>query len=216
MLIKNTRRVSALIMASSFIIAAHATKPGFYLGAQAGVTNLHNQTQTVQTGLSSPATQSVSPGNTGIGERFYLGVGINKYAAAEFGYTHYAPSSYNVSPSAIVNTPSIRENGIDLVGKAMYPIQNFVVFAKLGGIMMFKSYSGSLQPISPSEPRLAATNNFHPLIGVGASYDMTQNWVADISWTRALKGGNGFQNADFMSVGISYHFVDEYCGQFLC
>jgi hypothetical protein len=216
MLIKNTKRASAFVLACSLFAATYATKPGFYLGAQAGATNLNNQTQTVQTGVASPATQSVTPGNTGIGERVYLGVGINKYAAAELGYTHYAPSTYKTSPSQIVNTPSIRENGIDLVGKAMYPIQNFAVFAKLGAIMMFKSYSGSLQPISPTAPRLAATNNIHPLIGVGASYDLTQNWVADLSWTRALKGGNGFQNADFLSVGISYHFVDEFCGQFLC
>ncbi len=216
MLTKNTKRLSALIITSGFFTAAHAIGPGFYLGAQAGMTNLHNTAQTVQTGVVSPATQSVTPNNTGIGERFYLGVGINKYAAAELGYTHYAPSTYKTSPSTIVNTAAIRENGIDLVGKAMYPMQKFAVFGKLGAIMMSKSYSGSLQPISPTAPRLAATNNFHPLVGLGVSYELTQHWVTDLSWTRALKGGNGFKNADFIALGISYHFVDEYCGQFLC
>lgn len=216
MITKNTKHLKILIIASSFFTTAHATGPGFYLGAQAGVTNLNNTAQTVQTGVASPATQTVTPSNTGIGERFYLGVGINKYAAAELGYTHYAPSTYKTSPSTIVNTPAIRENGVDLTGKAMYPIKSFAVFGKLGAIMVSKSYSGSLQPISPSEPRLAATNNFHPLIGLGVDYALTQNWVAELSWTRALKGGNGFENADFTSLGISYHFVDEYCGQFLC
>lgn len=216
MFIKNATRLGTLIITSSLFTAVHAIGPGFYLGAQAGATNLNNTTQTVQTGVASPATQSIKPGNTGIGERFFIGVGINKYAAAELGYTHYAPSTYKTSPSTIVNTPAIRENGVDLVGKAMYPIQNFAVFAKLGAIEVSKSYSGSLQPISPTASRLASTNTFHPLIGLGVSYEITQNWVADLSWTRALKGGSGFQNADFIALGISYHFVDLFCGQFLC
>lgn len=213
---KNTTRLSILIIAGSIATGADAIGPGFYLGAQAGTTNLHNTTQTAQTGVESPATQSVTPSNTGIGERIFMGVGINKYAAAEMGYTHYAPSTYKTSPSAIANTPSIRENGVDIVGKAMYPFQSFAVFGKLGAIMMSKTLSGSLQPISPTAPRIAATNNFHPLIGVGASYEITPNWITDLSWTRALKGGSGFQNADFIAVGLSYHFVDKYCGQFLC
>jgi len=213
---KNTKRLSALIIAGSIATGAHAIGPGFYLGAQAGATNLHNTTQTVQTGLASPATQSVTPSNTGIGERMFMGVGINKYAAAELGYTHYAPSTYKTSPSAIANTPAIRENGVDIVGKAMYPFESFAIFGKLGAIMMSRTPSGSLQPLSPTAPRITATNNFHPLLGAGVSYELTPNWVTDLSWTRALKGGGGFQNADFIAVGISYHFVDKYCGQFLC
>lgn len=213
---KNTKRLGALIILGSMTSLAHATGAGFYMGAQAGMTNLNNTTQTVQTGLASPETVPVKPSNTGIGERFFVGAGINQYAAIELGYTHYAPSTYKPSPSGLSNTPSIRENGLDLVGKGMYPIQNFAIFGKLGVTQISKSVSGSLQPISSSAPRIAASNSIHPLIGIGASYDLTPNWVADISWTRALKGGNGFQNADFMGLGISYHFVDKYCGQFLC
>ncbi len=216
MLIKNATRLSTVIITSGFFTVVHAIAPGFYLGAQAGMTNTNNTTQTVQTGVASPATQSVSPTNTGIGERFFMGVGINKYAAAELGYTHYAPSTYKTTPSEIVNTPAIRQNGIDITGKAMYPIQNFAVFGKLGAMMMYKSYSGSLQPISPTEERLRATNNFRPLVGIGTNYAITQNWVAELSFTRVLKGGSGFQNADFTSLGLSYHFVDQFCGQFLC
>jgi hypothetical protein len=58
-------------------------------------------------------------------------------------------------------------------------------------------------------------NAFRPLIGIGVSYDLSQNWVADFSGTRVTKG-SGILSADFFSLGISYHVVDEYCGQFLC
>jgi hypothetical protein len=213
---KNTKLIGLLILLGNATTLAHATAPGFYVGAQAGSTNLNNKAQTVQTGLSAPATQLVMPSNTGIGERFFIGTGINPYAAAELGYTYYAPSTYKPSPSNLANTPSIRENGVDLVAKIMYPIQKTAVFGKVGVIRISKSVSGSLQPLSPTEPRLKTTMSYHPLIGIGASYDLTPSWVADISWTRALKGGNGFQNADFIGIGISYHFVDRYCGQFLC
>lgn len=213
---KKSSRLSALIIAASIATSAEAIAPGFYLGAQAGATNLHNTAQTVQTGVASPATQSVTPSNTGIGERLFIGVGINKYAAAELGYTHYAPSTYKTAPSAIANTPAIRENGVDMVAKAMYPFERFALFGKLGAIRMSRTPSGSLQPLPPATASVKATNNFRPLIGLGMNYELTPSWVTDLSWTRALKGGGGFQNADFIALGISYHFVDRYCGQFLC
>ena len=211
---KLSRNLIALVLLNTITATTYATAPGFYLGAQAGATNINNTPQTVQTGLTTPDSQLVSPSNTGIGERLYIGAGINPYAAAEFGFTHYASSTYKPSPSNLAGTPSIRENGVDLTAKIIYPIQKAAVFGKLGIIDISKSVSGSLQPLSPDANPIKATNSFHPLIGIGASYDLTSSWVADLSWTRALKGGNGFQNADFLAFGISYHFVDHYCGQF--
>jgi hypothetical protein len=39
--------------------------------------------------------------------------------------------------------------------------------------------------------------------------------VSDISFTRVNGGGN-IQTADMIAISFSYHFVDTYCGQFLC
>ncbi|MCD6038967.1 MAG: hypothetical protein K0S27_367 [Gammaproteobacteria bacterium] len=209
------KNLIALLLLNSFFTTAHAIGPGFYMGAQVGSTNLHNTTQTVQTGLSSPPTVPVSPTNTGMGERLFMGAVINKYAAAEVGYTHYGPSTYKPSPSALSNTPSISENGVDLVGEAMYPFKNVALLGKLGVISIKQTRSGSLQPLPPAQSS-GSSQHVRPLIGIGASYEINPNWVTDLSWTRALKGGGGFQNADFIAVGLSYHFVDKYCGQFLC
>jgi hypothetical protein len=93
------------------------------------------------------------------------------------------------------------------------PISNtgLGVFGKLGLGIAYTSKGGSLVP-----PQSNANNTYaRPLIGVGASYDLTQNWVADLSWTRLTKGG-AFQNADLIALGVAYHFTDKYCGQFLC
>ncbi len=213
---KNTKRLGVMLISSSLITAAHAIGPGFYMGAQAGSTNLNNTPQAVQTGLSSPLTVPVTPSNTGIGERFFMGAGVNKYAAIEFGFTHYAPSTYKPSPSGLSNTPTISENGVDLTGKAMYPFESVAVFGKLGVTSIRQTLSGSLKALPPAPQQSGSSQHVRPLIGVGISYELTPNWVTDLSWTRALKGGNGFQNADLMAVGIAYHFVDKFCGQFLC
>ena len=55
----------------------------------------------------------------------------------------------------------------------------------------------------------------NPAFALGISYDLDQSWQMDLSWTRTLVGG-AVGNMNFYALGFSYHFVDVYCGQFLC
>lgn len=59
------------------------------------------------------------------------------------------------------------------------------------------------------------STKYDPIFTVGISYDFTQSGVLDLSYTRLITGGAP-KNMDFIALGISYHFVDIYCGQFLC
>lgn len=56
---------------------------------------------------------------------------------------------------------------------------------------------------------------FNPIFSIGASYDITQSWVVDFSYTKLMTSGPA-NSIEFMALGIAYHFVDVYCGQFLC
>ncbi len=56
---------------------------------------------------------------------------------------------------------------------------------------------------------------FAPVYSVGASYDIDQSWVIDAS-LNGISVGNSIGNLVFYAIGISYHFTDKYCGQFLC
>lgn len=56
---------------------------------------------------------------------------------------------------------------------------------------------------------------YSPIFTIGASYELTQSIIADVSWTTLLTGGPA-KSVNFLAVGISYHMVDVYCGQFLC
>lgn len=211
-------RIIKLSFASVILTASQlacATGAGLYLGAQGGQTNTHNQTLEVQTG-TTPAYVSTTPENTGYGGRVYGGVGINEYAAVEFGFTHYAPSTYKPSISTLCGDPQIRENAVDLVGKGSLPFDNFAVFAKAGVAYLMTSSSGSLTSQTISACGGSSSNNSaRPTYGFGASYDLTPSWVADVSYSR-VSGGGGVESADLIALGISYHFVDKYCGQFLC
>jgi OOP family OmpA-OmpF porin len=224
-------RNSALALLSMALTGSvFAVGSGIYVGTNFGESNLHNVTQTFQTTAAKDAANKISAkaDNTGIGIRLFMGYNINKYAAFEGGFSHFASTTYSGVPTTIAfNSPSIHEYGFDAEAKGIFPMGPFGAFAKLGFAYIRKSASGSLAacnsksasefPCSNTSSITTGTqaNALRPLAAIGASYDFSQNWVADLSYTRITKGG-GIQNADFISLGISYHFVDEYCGQFLC
>ena len=84
-----------------------------------------------------------------------------------------------------------------------------------GGLaVLTASESGRLNPDLTSKHGINTTK-LRLTYGIGASVTLEQNWVIDVSASR-ITSGSGLQNADLLAVGFSYHFVDKYCGQFLC
>lgn len=201
-----------MILLSSLAATAYAVEEGFYLGAQAGRSNTHNTSRDVTT--DSGAVVNVTPTNTGFGGRLFLGYSANPYVAMEGGWTYFAPSTYSV-PGDSCDDPSIQESAFDVVGKGTWPIYDFGVFAKAGMAFTFQKSSGSLIAANTTCGSSSIEKSIRPVVGVGVSYDLTQNWVTDLSWTRII-GSGSFKNADLIALGISYHFVDKRCGQFLC
>lgn len=208
---------------------AYAVAPGAYMGLNVGRSNLNNKNQVLQTG-GTPPTINATAQNTGAAVRFFGGYHFNNYGAFEFGFDHYASTTYSGVPSTLTsNNPSIHEYGFDMQGKGIVPAGPVSVFGAAGFAYVRSTSSGSLQTCaeapgrSPSFPcsnttgvhNTTQTNAFRPLLGIGVSYDVSQNWVAEGAYTRIL-GGSGIQSITMMSLGISYHFVDTYCGQFLC
>lgn len=210
-----------------------ATGTGPYIGLQVGQTSMDNKNYYVNTGFPSapsapcnldhPNTCITTPGkvkptNTGIGERLFVGAQMNRYAAVEMGATNFAPSVYDPKiPNS--NEPAIRGYAFDIVAKLMYSLSSFTVFGKVGGVGTRQTASGALTNVSLHGVRLnqvpKAANSGHLTAAVGLSWDLTPNWVFDLTASRILQGSN-FPTATFYGLGISYHWVDLYCGQFLC
>lgn len=218
---RNTaKKIRLAMMIFSIAPLAHAVGSGFYLGGQIGQSNTHNVARDVAT-YSTPPTENVVPSNGGIGGRLFMGYQLNENVAFEGGFTHYASSTYKPTTTTLCNDASIRENGLDLVGKGMLPLSSsFNFFGKFGVTMIKSTMSGSIADAEVETSGCgghdnASTNYIRPIAGVGMSFDLSQNWVTDVSYTRAFGGGD-FKSADLMALGVSYHFTDKFCGQFLC
>lgn len=190
---------------------------GFYVGGQLGYTNVKNNPKNLQT--MSGTTVLVHPKNTGLGGRFFFGYNVNQYGAFETGWTYFAPSTYDPKNSTICGTPSIRQNSLDILAKGMIPFSstNFDVFGKAGFAIVRNSMAGSLKnaTVNPCGSTNGTTTTVRPVMAIGASYALTQNWIADLSWTRIFGGGT-IKTSDLYALGIAYHIVDTKCGQFLC
>jgi opacity protein-like surface antigen len=237
MTIKKIALFSSIMIAVGMMDVAYATGAGAYMGFTVGESNAHNKTQEVQTGVtqvapttstdptttSPPAAVAVAPSNSGMAGGFVIGYAFNPYAAFEFGYTHYASTTYSKPEgSQLTHDSTINLNAIDIAMKGSFPFKMVSIFGKVGLLEASNGPSGSLAPVTiePSGKVIPAghgpsNNALRPMFGFGVSYDITQNWVADLTYT-TFTGGGGVQGADLLSLGVSYHFVDLMCGQFLC
>lgn len=54
------------------------------------------------------------------------------------------------------------------------------------------------------------------IFGVGVAYNLTPNWVVDLSYNHLYVRNKLIDNLNFIALGITYRFVNVYCGQFLC
>lgn len=208
--IKLTGIAVALLSLSS---ASFAVNSGMYFGLQVGQTNTHNKSTAVIIDDEGD-TEIISPKNTGFGGRFSFGYNFNQYGAWEFGYTHYASSSYNV-PNESGSNPSVHESSIEILAKGIYPFgqSGFSIYGKGGLGVMYAGTSASIQLSSGTNKQSFVSAR--PALGIGVGYDISQSWVVDFGITSILGGGT-IQRADFIALGITYHIVDKYCGQFLC
>ena len=208
---KIIKSVSAAIIALSFTTAAQATGSGPYFGLMLGQANYHMKEQSVQI---PPQTITLKPPGANLATRLYLGGNFNQYFGLEGGLTYYFMNKWSASGGA---NSSVKTHALtlDLLGKAMYPIatSGFGVFAKFGFAAVLSKTSGKVNTVSvPSK----TTSSIRPALGLGVSYDISQRWVADLSYTRIFIKTTYISNPDYIALGITYHLVDEVCGQFLC
>jgi opacity protein-like surface antigen len=229
--LKNIKRIA--IFMSLFVVSgfAFATGEGFYMGVQVGYANLNNVPRDINTGQLKFSSDhdaqcdpnniatcliapNVKPTNTGIATRVFMGANVGKYFGFEFGAAAYTPSEYEPDVDGFTHQPHIWEYSGDILGKIMYPLGPFSIFAKGGLGIVYYSPSNAILT-STGEEDSGGNVFFSPAYGFGVSYDITPNWVVDLSFYR-IQGSDELEDIDFAGIGISYHFVNEYCGQFLC
>lgn len=188
-------------------------------------------------------TSMANPQSNQFGSRFYLGYKFNTYASFEGGFTYFSGIGYSLKDNTAVaiGGTTARVRGLDIVGKLDYTIRDTVgVFGKAGVTALYTTTPGAMNitnwksvrtkipqnpPVAPGNEVYSTqiinsgqstyTSKLSPTFAVGASYDLNQSWVLDATWTRYMVGGV-LSTMDFYALGLSYHIVDTYCGQFLC
>lgn len=223
---KNKKIIGFLASASTLLLGvAQAGQTGIYFGGQLGQVRMQSSSQAANsvndfTGAITPITVSPKK-NTGMAGRLFLGYQISKYAAMEAGYAIFSSMDFKPDTSFLV-TPSVSSSVMDIAGKAIYPIQDqFDVYAKFGAAytMVKASNFNPAVTVSPGAISIRSSSEreskFRPEIGIGATYYFNPNWSMDVSATRIM-AKSYVKNLDLFAVGITYHLVDHYCGQFLC
>lgn len=216
------RTLAAATLAGSFMLSAHAVGNGFYMGFMFGPASnsADPQEAMVDPTTTPPITVLAKPQAQQWGTRIYAGNKFSKYAGLEFGLSFFSDIHYNTGDVETSTSTSTRIGDVDLSAKLEMPLGWFDVFAKAGVAYIYVHNSGAFSSpdytTTPPESGPSTNNSkFAPTYGIGVDYLLSQNWLADLSWTR-LQVGNTVNSIDLYALGISYHFVDKYCGQFLC
>lgn len=223
MKIKIMKKLAVATIIGSMSFGAYAVGNGFYMGLMMGPsTNNGNDTQAQVLNPTATSLQvtNATPKSTQFGSRFFMGNKFSPYFGFEGGVTLFSGIKYDTKGVQLCSGDTARVRALDFLGKATGQFGYFDFFAKGGVSYSYLTTSGSFNPaFDPSKGLVCGqstyTSKFSPVVGIGASYDINQSWVADASITRYQVGGV-ISNVTLYALGISYHFVDRYCGQFLC
>lgn len=200
------------------ITNAYAVLPGFYLGLMLGPATNNGDDEQVQVLTTPPSTVLATPKSQQFGSSVYMGYKASQYFGAEGGFGYFSGIKYDAGNANTCSTPNVRVRYIDVVARGSYTFggSGIEVYGKAGPALTYTTISGCLNTdLSQQCGKSTYSNQVKPTASVGVSYDMSQNWVVDASWNR-LFVGSPVNNMDMYALGISYHFVDTYCGQFLC
>ncbi len=172
----------------------------------------------------TPKFIPATPKSSQYGSSIYMGNQFSRYAAIEGGFTYFTSVTYDTKGKEPCGGSDARVRDIHVLGKGIFPIGDaFDVFAKAGMAVVYSTTAGSFNPGFGTASngtyvtcgKNTYNNKFSPMVAIGASYAINPSWVVDVSASRTQVGGV-LNSVSLIGVGLSYHFVNRYCGQFLC
>lgn len=205
------------LFAACASINAYAVAPGFYMGLGFGPATNNAKEATALTTTTPPTTVVVNPKSQQFASRIFMGNKINSYAGFEWGGTFYSGINYDDKGQPLCSGAVARVRDIELLAVGYLPTADWPVdfFGKAGVAYAYTSTSGGLNCTATTCGKTTYTSKWAPIFGFGAGYNWNQNWVSDVSLNTLLIGGQISRVSSIM-VSLSYHFVNTYCGQFLC
>jgi OOP family OmpA-OmpF porin len=163
--------------------------------------------------LSADGATGLSSNDSGSGTQWRLQVGyrFNHYLAVEAGYIDFGKASYTASYAGGSAQGSLKAGGVDIAALAFLPLSDdFSVFGKVGGVEA--KVESSLSAVGPAALASGSdsVNEFRPLLGVGASYKLSQHLDlrADYDYVNNLGNSDktGTMAVNMISLGAVYNF----------
>jgi len=163
--------------------------------------------------LGNNGASGLSSHDSGNGNQWRLqgGYRFNPNLAIEAGYLDFGTAKYKANYAGGTAHGSLKAGGVDVVGLASIPLSDdFSVFGKAGLV-----YANVKSSLSASDPAALASDNnstrvLRPLLGVGASYKITQNADLRVDFDHVSGLGKsattGKMNDNMLSLGVAYHF----------
>lgn len=213
------RRIASVCILSALFSQAFAVAPGFYMGVMGGPANnaaSDQQAQVLGPVTTPPTTVTVTPKSQQFGSRLFMGYLVNPYAGFEWGVTYFSGIRYVSNGPPACGSTNARLRDMEFMGKAVLPVRQVSVFGKAGVAIAYQATGGALNPTTEDVCGDSTyLNKFVPAFGLGVGYDLTQNWVAELG-LHSVQAGGKIGSMTIYALALSYHFVDTYCGQFLC
>ena len=202
----------ALSLLAAIPYKALAVSPGFYAGFMAGP---------ARAGKSNNKDITVKNSNSQIGARLFTGYKFSRFIGLEGGISYYSSltNAENEEENSAEKTTKNSRGSFDIVGQGLIPISDsFDIYAKAGIAATTAAKTNTINPsVDGTCNQSIGGITFCPTMSVGADYNITPSWVVDVSWNQIrFSSKSNIKSQNFYALGISYHFVDIYCGQFLC
>jgi OOP family OmpA-OmpF porin len=194
-------------------LSTGAWADGLYVVGEVTHSKNHLNTRTQDDALTNAGATALSSSGRGNSNRWrlQLGYSFSPNFAVEAGYIDFGKVKYSASYAGGTATGTVKAGGVDVAALGILPVtDSFSVFGK-AGIVAAKVKSS----LDASGPASAASGNtsahvVRPLLGVGASYKLTDAMDLRLEYDHAgdlgKSGKTGKLTSNMLSLGLAYHF----------
>lgn len=194
-------------------ISANAFAEGFYVSGEVthssnSLNKNHFDNSLVNAGATGLSSNESDQSNQW---RLQGGYRFNPNFAVELGYIDLGKTKYKANYTGGTAHGDLKAGGLDVAALAILPVtENLALFGKAG--VIGAKVESSLSATAPAAfaSKNDTTHEFLPLLGVGASYKVTQNvdLRADFDHVSGIgkSGKTGEMDSNMLSIGATYNF----------
>jgi OOP family OmpA-OmpF porin len=190
-----------------------ASADGFYGVGEVTYSSASLDSSYFDNALATSGATGLSSSDSGGSYQWRLqgGYRFNPYLALEVGYIDFGKADYQAAYSGGSAQGSLKAGGVDMAALLLLPLNDsFSVFGKLG--VVDATVKANLQAGAPAASATGDTsvNSVRPLLGLGATYKLTDNvdLRADYDYVSALGSSSktGTMDINMFSMGAVYNF----------